>query len=290
MSKLLAALQQIDGRPALTLETPASGVERPAPIVVGSNDSNDALQRLAELQRLLEQALAGQQTEAPDKPADGSIAPPKAPAVVEPTSRSRPADEPNQPVGVAREFAELADRLLAELNSAAPAVVSVFGIGNESADSFWLLPLAVALWQKHAGRILIVEADGDTPRWPAHLGIEAEIGLVELLESRVAWRDCLRSTAIPDLDLLPRGTGPIPAAGEPLSLLKLLLDNVKSEYALTLIAAGSADRPLAKHLAEQSEGVVLVVDLNATPQSAALRAKRLLDSTNARVLGAIVRG
>ena len=287
MSKLLTALRQIDAKPALTLETPATGVEQPAPVDV---ESNDALQRITELQRLLEQALAGQQADASDKPPDEPTAPPESAASIEPTSRPHPADDLNQPVGVAREFAELADRLLAELNSAAPAVVSVFGIGSESADSFWLLPLAVALWQKQTGRILIVEADGDTPRWPAHLGIEAEIGLVELLESRAAWRDCLRSTAIPDLDLLPRGMGPIPMAGEPLSLLKPLLDNVKSEYSLTLIAAGSADRPLARHLAAQSEGVVLVVGLNATPRAAALRAKRLLESTNARVLGAIVRG
>lgn len=283
MSKLLAALRQIDAKPALTLETPATGVEQPAPTDV---ESNDALQRITELQRLLEQALAGQRTESPGEP----TAPPESAAIVEPTSRPLPADDLNQPVGVAREFAELADRLLAELNSVAPAVVSVFGIGSESADSFWLLPLAVALWQKQTGRILIVEADGDTPRWPAHLGIDAEVGLVELLESRAAWRDCLRSTAIPDLDLLPRGMGPIPMAGEPLSLLKPLLDNVKSEYSLTLVAAGSADRPLARHLAAQSEGVVLVIGLNATPRAAALRAKRLLESTSARVLGAIVRG
>jgi Mrp family chromosome partitioning ATPase len=286
MSKLLAALRQIDAKPALALETPAAGVEKPAPVVV---ESNDALERLAELQRLLEQALAGQQTEGPDKSADKPIATREAAPIVERPSRLLSTAEQNQPVGVAREFAELADRLLAELNSAGPAVVSVFEIGSESADSFWLLPTAVALWQKHTGRILIVEADGDSPRWPAHLGIEAEIGLVELLESRAAWRDCLRSTAIPDLDLLPRGMGALPTAGEPLSLLKPLLDNVKSEYSLTLIAAGSADRPIAKHLAAQSEGIVLVVGLNVTPQSAAVRAKRFLESTNSRVLGAIVR-
>ena len=66
-------------------------------------------------------------------------------------------------------------------------------------------------------------------------------------------------------------------------------DNVKGEYSLILVAAGSAERPLARHLAAQSEGIVLIVGLNSTPRSAAVRAKRLLESTSARVLGAIVR-
>ena len=50
-----------------------------------------------ELQRLLEQALVGQQAGVPDKPFDGSTAPPNGSAVMEPISRSRPDDEPNQP-------------------------------------------------------------------------------------------------------------------------------------------------------------------------------------------------
>src|SRR5260221_14639680 len=141
MSKLLAALRQINAKPASTLETQATRIETPASVV---GVSNDALERIAELQRLLEQALAGQQTEASDKRSEIPTAPPEAPTIAEPISRPVRADEPSQPVGVAREFAELADRLLAELNSTAPAVVSVFGIGSEPTDSFWLLPLAVS--------------------------------------------------------------------------------------------------------------------------------------------------
>jgi Mrp family chromosome partitioning ATPase len=67
------------------------------------------------------------------------------------------------------------------------------------------------------------------------------------------------------------------------------LSTAKADYSVILIAAGSVDRPAAAALAGQSEGVVLVVGLKATPRSAADRAKQLLESANARIMGAIVR-
>jgi Mrp family chromosome partitioning ATPase len=293
MSKLLSALRQIDAKSASTPEAPATAVDESAPVAA---ESSDALQKIAELQRLLEQALAVQSAEpfveSIETPIDGPTDAPstsaEAVAERELAAALAPADGPPQPVAIAREFEELADRLLAELVTDSPAVLT-FLATDALADSFWLLPLTIAILQKNSGRLLIVEAEGDVPRWPAHLGIEAEIGFVDLMESRAVWRDCVRSTAIPRLDLLPRGIGPIPATTESLAASKTLLSTAKADYSLILIAAGSADQSLAAALAGQSDGVVLVVGLKATPRSAAERAMQLLESVNARIMGAIVR-
>jgi Mrp family chromosome partitioning ATPase len=293
MSKLLSALRQIDAKSASTPEAPAAAVDQPASVAA---ESSDALKKIAELQRLLEQALAGQHFEAIGESietpvggqTDGPSRSAEAVAEREPAAARAPSAEPPQPVAIAREFAELADRLLVELGTASPAVVT-FVATDETADSFWLLPLGVALLQKHSGRLLIIEAEGDIPRWPAHLGIEAEIGFVDLLESRAACRDCVRSTAIPRLDLLPRGLGPIPATTDSLALSKTLLSTEKADYSLILIAAGSFDHPAVTALVGQSDGVVLVVGLKSTPRSAADRAKQVLESANAPIMGVIVR-
>jgi Mrp family chromosome partitioning ATPase len=285
MSKLLSALRQIDAKSASTPEAPATALDEPAPVAA---ESSDALQKIAELQRLLEQALAGQHSEPIYGQSDAPSTSAETDAERDPAAVLVPAVDPPHPVAIAREFAELADRLLAELGTASPAVMT-FVATDEPADSFWLLPLAVALLQQRSGRLLIVEAEGEEPRWSAHLGIEAEIGFVDLMESRAVWRDCVRSTAIPRLDLLPRGIGPIPATTESIAASKALLSTAKADYSLILIAAGSVDHPAAPALLGQSDGVVLVVALKTTPRSAADRAKQLLETANARITGVIVR-
>jgi Mrp family chromosome partitioning ATPase len=193
-------------------------------------------------------------------------------------------------ISIAAEFADLADRLLAEISATSPAVVTVVATGPESASSHWLEPLAVALLEKEVGRLLLIEADSDQPQWPTRFGLECSAGLVEVLQSRATWRDCLRPTAIPRLDLLPRGHGTLPNVVLAPAPLLALLNNVRIAYPLILIAAGSIDRPAAAAIAGRSDGVILVVGLKSTPRTAAERAKRILVSSGARILGAIARG
>jgi Mrp family chromosome partitioning ATPase len=199
-------------------------------------------------------------------------------------------DESDRPIVVAAEFADLADRLLAELSAMLPAVVTFVAAGPECASSHWVEPLAIALLQKTPARLLVVEADSDQPQWSNRFGVETSAGLVEILQSRATWRDCVLATAIPRLDLLPRGWGTLPNLAVSTAPLVALLQNLKTAYSLVLVAAGAIDRPVAETLAAQSDGAVLAVGLKSTPRLAAERAKRLLIASKARILGAIARG
>jgi Mrp family chromosome partitioning ATPase len=312
MSKLLAALRQIDVNPAALVEQPesveSSRSEPAAPehadgARVAASDrlktshtesiaesietetGEGALRTVAELNHLLEEALAAQQIDLANE-------------IFEPLELDAP-DEllPPAPefydhleaIAISRDFVEMADQMLAALNTPLPAVVMIATAESGSADSFWLLPLAIACAKSHVGRVLIVEADGDAPNWPAHLGIEAESGMVDALKDFAAWRDSIRRTAVPRIDLLPRGTGVWPTGVEADEQLESLLVGAKTEYQLILVAAGNADRPAAAALAAHCDGVLLVVDLRRTARSAAHRAKRSLESIGARVIGAVVR-
>jgi Mrp family chromosome partitioning ATPase len=318
MSKLLKALKQIDAnppparqiphtnRPSRPQEPVATAVESeaedraavtviPSAADVEAADASEAehvdpLARIRELNRLLEEALASrrsagaQQTDA--DAGDPSPSESTAPSAV----AGEPAAESTPQIPIAAEFADLADRLLEETGTTSPAVVTFVAASPEAAGSQWLEPFAVALLQKLPGRLLLVEADTDHSQWPARFGIEATTGLVEVLQSRATWRDCLRPTAIPRLDILARGQGTIPNLGSSTAPLIALLENVKSEYALIMLAAGAIDRPAAATLAARSDGAVLVIVVKSTPRSAAEQAKRLLIASGAKILGAIARG
>jgi Mrp family chromosome partitioning ATPase len=267
----------------------------PATETVDATDANDAddvdpLARIRELNRLLEDALASRRTAAAHH-TDGDASD-ESPS--ESTARHAPVEETaaksTRQILIAADFAELADRLLEETSTTLPAVVTFVAASPEAAGSQWFEPLAVALLQKMQGRLLLVEADTDQSQWPTRFGVEATAGLVGVLQSRATWRDCLRPTGIPRLDILPRGQGTIPNIANSTAPLIALLDNLKSEYPLILLAAGAIDRPSAETLAARSDGAVLVVGVKSTPRSAAERAKRLLIATGARVFGVIARG
>ncbi|HEV2969745.1 MAG TPA: hypothetical protein VGY55_07130 [Pirellulales bacterium] len=311
MSKLLAALQQIDAKPTASEQ---SGSARPSDLELVPPDrttqpqgdgteipklshlqsvadsiepqtGEGALRTVAELNHLLEEALAAQQIDLANE-------------VIEPLELDAPCELPPSPpdfhdplegIAVAREFVELADQMFAALNTPLPAVAMIVTAGRGNADSFWLLPLAIACAKSHVGRVLVVEADSNAPWWPAYLGIEAESGMAEALKDFAAWRDSIRRTAVPRIDLLPRGKGVWPTGAEANEQLQSLLIGAKTEYQLILIASGDADQPTAAALAQYCDGTVLVVDIGRTARAAAHRAKRSLESAGARVIGVVVR-
>ncbi len=324
MSKLLKALEQIDAKsaPARQSRNESARPQQPVaavaiadevstadqPAASGNDDSAsdggepfDPLARIRDLNRLLEEALAARRggRDGSGEPSyvvhagqsdDAGDLSKRDPGLAAHADLRQTADESNRPIVVASEFADLADRLLAEVSAMLPAVITFVATGPESASSHWFEPLAVALLQKLPGRLLVVEADSDQSQWPNRFGVEAGEGLVEVLQSRATWRDCLRTTAIPRLDLLPRGGGTLPNLAASTAPLVALLHNLKTAYSLVLIAAGAIDCPAAETLAAQSEGAVLTVGLKSTPRLAAERAKRLLIASKARILGAIARG
>ncbi|HEY2147373.1 MAG TPA: hypothetical protein VGH32_05515, partial [Pirellulales bacterium] len=190
MSKLLKALEQIDAksaparqsrnesaRPQQPVAAVAIADELPTadqPAAAGDDDSAsdggepfDQLARIRDLNRLLEEALAarrgvhaGQSDDAGDlSKRDSGLTGIKAASdddrsLAAHADLRQSADESDRPIVVAAEFADLADRLLADVGAILPAVVTFVATGPESASSHWVEPLGVALLQKLPGRLL----------------------------------------------------------------------------------------------------------------------------------------
>ncbi len=270
---------------------------------IAPNQPLDPLARIAVLNELLEEALATQKTPLPNKLAvktafQKSLHLPRAsaplanepvanePARLDPQVLEASAGKPHAPISVAGEFAALARRLLNDVET--PAVITFATAGCKGDESFLLLPLAVALAEFHAGRLLIVEAAGNQPRWATHLGIDAPAGLTESLSAERQLKECVRATAIPRIDLLSCGKGDLLFDGNIGRRLKTLISELKRDYSLTLVAGGDSESALTKSFSLASEATVMTIGLKRTARSAAIQATEKLKAAGVRLLGSIV--
>lgn len=139
-------------------------------------------------------------------------------------------------------------------------------------------------------RVLLIDADLRKPTVHYTFRTENHIGLSNVLTRQSSLEEAVTATAQDKLWVLP--SGPIPP--NPSELLgskgmKTLLEQAKDEYDVIII-----DTPPvlavtdAQVLANLADGVVLVVSSGKTEMDAAKKAKELLESAKAKILGVVL--
>ncbi|HEY2760408.1 MAG TPA: hypothetical protein VGI75_06685 [Pirellulales bacterium] len=223
---------------------------------------------------------------------------PSSPAIGSPTA-------PTPALNIKPEFRELRDQLLSRLNISKHPTLLLIDAGQNIGDSSWLLPLAMSLVEKlnAASRdtppqILIVEAAGSNCGIAQTLGLDAHLGLNHVLARRTDWQATVQSTPHPQIKLLGRGADQLRSSD--FNRLAKCWAELSLRFDLILVAAGPVYEP---SVADQNEkfprssaniffplatAAILCIELNGTPQAAALEAKRLLDARGIQVLGCIV--
>lgn len=148
--------------------------------------------------------------------------------------------------------------------------------------------LAVVLAQS-GQRTILVDADLHRPAQPAIWGLGKQPGLDVLMnDDRTLANPPLIETSVPNLSLLlPGELPPVPAdvlthqrMGEIIGLLKARSDYIIFDAPPVLAATD------ALILAPRVDGVVLIVRAGQTRTAQVERAKTLLESVNAKILGA----
>jgi hypothetical protein len=215
---------------------------------------------------------------------------------------------------IREEFREMRDHLLARYALPRGAVLLFVDAGRATADAAWLFPLAASLLQHFAEsmpqteaanrppRALLVEAAGTGCGLANSLGLEAVAGLSDVLQSGASWKSAVLSTWHPQIALLGRGTEPLTTAHD---RLPALFKDLSDSFDVVLIAGGatpemaSNSSEMATDKLRQSAATVLAycasaaflcVELDGTPQTVAVQAKRNLAASGLNLIGCVVQG
>jgi capsular exopolysaccharide synthesis family protein len=139
-------------------------------------------------------------------------------------------------------------------------------------------------------KTLLVDCDLRRPMVHKALGMKSEPGLTNILINKVEPEEAVRRLENHQAFVLPCGTLP-PNPSEILDSQKMrdLLERLKKEYDLIILDSP----PLiaitdSLVLSKEVDGVCLVIKSGRTHRDMAMKAKRLLESARARIIGAIL--
>jgi len=194
--------------------------------------------------------------------------------------------QPNH--AVTQQYAALFDQLAIEpVDEAAPAFLFT-SLAPGAGTTTSLLNLAIAGCQKHAKRIVVVDANWVRPAAAARLGVSAASGLCDVLQGKIALQQAIQPTPVKNLHVLPAGA--INEPGETIQdAMRWILAWLQQRFDVVLIDAPAWDSGgNLKALLPRATAVYLVVDATETEQAAVRALTREAARQGSRLGGLIV--
>ncbi len=158
--------------------------------------------------------------------------------------------------------------------------------------------LAVALASQVTGQLLAIDGThGDTglARLLAakpDAGEESCPGLADVLTGKAAWQQAVRSTRLPNIEMLPGQPLEKETDGEPFpppaDRWAAALRQFRQQYQFVLIGVSPGDNPAAPAMARWADATYLLIRPGHTGQRAARQAVRTLRRCGGRVLGCLL--
>jgi capsular exopolysaccharide synthesis family protein len=149
--------------------------------------------------------------------------------------------------------------------------------------------IAIVMAQQ-GNRVLLIDADMRKPTLHRHFNIENVKGLTNILTSDISIKEAVRLTVVENLAVITSGPIP-PNPAELLGSKKMekAISSAVAEYDFVLFDAppvlAVAD---AQILANQCDGVIMVIGSKKTQFDPALKVKKRLKDTKAKLLGAVL--
>jgi capsular exopolysaccharide synthesis family protein len=160
---------------------------------------------------------------------------------------------------------------------------------NGEGKSTMLSNLAVSI-AKQKEKILIIDANLREPLLHTIFKIPNEIGLTNVLTGNAAFEKAIYKTEISGLEVLTSGSTSFnPAELLETKRMKELLKSISENYDIVLIDAPSILKSTeTRVLANQCDGVVLVLNRGKTEIEKAIESKKILELAQAKIVGAIL--
>jgi succinoglycan biosynthesis transport protein ExoP len=138
-------------------------------------------------------------------------------------------------------------------------------------------------------RVLLVDTDMRRPRLHKSMGMSRGLGLSNLMLGESTFEDCIKTSDIPNLYVLPCG----PTPPNPVELLlshkfEQILEELKGRFDRIILDSPPLQAVTdAVVLARRSDGVIIVVQANKTLRDDLARSAKQLHDVNANVVGVI---
>jgi capsular exopolysaccharide synthesis family protein len=149
--------------------------------------------------------------------------------------------------------------------------------------------LSVAMAQQ-GGRILLVDTNLKSPTVHTTFKIQNDIGLTSILNGMASMEEAIHKTEIGRLDVLP--SGPVPFFSSELftseSLMKFFIRSLEVYDYILIDSTSVLDVADTKILANQCDGVVLVINPGKSKLEKLKEAKRVLEFTDTQIVGVIL--
>jgi capsular exopolysaccharide synthesis family protein len=160
---------------------------------------------------------------------------------------------------------------------------------NGEGKSTTLSNLAVSI-AKQKEKILIIDANLREPLLHTIFKIPNEIGLTNVLTGNASFEKAIYKTEISGLEVLTSGSTSFnPAELLETKRMKELLKSISENYDIVLIDAPSILKSTeTRVLANQCDGVVLVLNRGKTEIEKAIETKKILELAQAKIVGAIL--
>jgi|SRR5690625_929927 len=160
---------------------------------------------------------------------------------------------------------------------------------NKEGKSTTITNLAVSMAQQDE-KILLIDANLKNPVIHHIFDIPSQIGLADILMNKKRFDEVVHSTEIGKLDVLVSGTtlsNPAELLGN--ETMTYLLNLVSRIYDVVLIDAPSILKTTETHiLANQCDGVILVLQKGKTKIDKVIEAKRTLELAHGNLVGSII--
>lgn len=149
--------------------------------------------------------------------------------------------------------------------------------------------LAVSMAQQK-DKVLLIDANLRSPDLHSIFNIQNSVGLTDLLMGRISFHDGIHHSEIGRLDVLTGGSIPT----NPVELLssrmmqEVLSTSLKSYDVVIIDSHSVLELTDTKILANQCDGVVLVIQSGNTIHEKAIEAKKALEFAKAKLIGVII--
>jgi len=171
-----------------------------------------------------------------------------------------------------------------------PRVIGFCGVNRHAGCTWLCAQVCEVLAGQVPGSVCAVDANLREPALHKRFGIEKASGFAELMKAAKPPREFSRQIGSSNLWVITAGSGGhVPNGALNPGQLRARFAELRSQFDFVLVDTPAIDTyPDATLLAQMTDGVILVVDANATRRETARQAKESLEAAQIPVLGAVL--